>query len=120
MKKTIALTAGVSCVLTILALWAAGWAPPVSSSVKLENAKVKVSQVVYNPGSPRARFVRPYDQVVVFMDDCRYERTDSQTKAKEIRERKSGDVIWHDKGEDAPQLINLGAKPFRTTVIEVK
>ena len=35
-------------------------------------------------------------------------------------ERKSGDVIWHDKGEDAPQLTNAGAKPYRTVVIELK
>jgi len=29
-------------------------------------------------------------------------------------------VIWHDKGEDAPQLTNLGARPYRTIVIELK
>jgi hypothetical protein len=36
-----------------------------------------------------------------------------------VRERKSGDVIWHDKGEDAPRLTNAG-KPYRTLVIELK
>ena len=39
---------------------------------------------------------------------------------KTIQERKSGDVIWHTQGEDAPQLINQGAKPYRTVVIELK
>jgi hypothetical protein len=29
-------------------------------------------------------------------------------------------VIWHDKGEDAPVLVNLGTKPYRTLVIELK
>ncbi len=33
---------------------------------------------------------------------------------------KSGDVIWHDKGEQAPQLINAGAKPYRTLVIALQ
>ncbi len=44
----------------------------------------------------------------MLLDDCHYERLDPQTGQKTIRERKSGDVIWHDKGEDAPQLTNQG------------
>ncbi len=87
--------------------------------VKLENPKVRVSEVLYAPGVPRERYIRPTDQVIVFLDDCKYRRTDSQTKEKTIRERKSGDVIWHDKGEDAPVLENLGSKPYRTLVIEL-
>src|SRR2546422_9523881 len=27
---------------------------------------------------------------------------------------------WHDKGEDAPQLTNLGAKAYRTLLVELK
>ena len=72
------------------------------------------------PGVPRDRFIRPTDEVIVFLDACKYERLDSQTKEKTIRERKAGEVIWHDKGEDAPQLTNLGAKPYRTLVIALK
>jgi hypothetical protein len=90
------------------------------SSAKLENARVKVSEIRYEPGVPRPRYTRETDQIIVFLDDCRYERTDSETHAKEIRVRKSGDVIWHNKGEDAPVLKNLGPKPYRTLVIELK
>jgi len=68
----------------------------------------------------RERSIRATNQVIVFLDDCRYERTDPATNEKTIRERKSGDVIWHDKGEDAPQLINMGSKAYRTLVIELK
>jgi hypothetical protein len=64
--------------------------------------------------------VRAHDQVIVFLDDCRYERTDPQTGEKTIRERKSGDVIWHAKGEDAPRLVNAGNKAYRTVVVELK
>jgi len=39
---------------------------------------------------------------------------------KTVRERKSGEVIWHNKGEDAPVLENLDAKPYRTLVVELK
>lgn len=88
--------------------------------MKLDNTRVKVTEVTYEPGVPRERYIRPSDQVIVFLDDCKYERIDSKTGEKTIRERKSGDVIWHDKGEDAPVLINRGAKAYRTLVVELK
>jgi hypothetical protein len=88
--------------------------------VKLENVHVKVSEVTYEPGVPRERYIRPTNQVIVFLDECRYERKDSQTGEKTVRTRQAGDVIWHDRGEDAPQLTNLGTKPYRTLVIELK
>ena len=56
----------------------------------------------------------------MFLDDCRYERTDPASGEKTVRERKSGDVIWHSKGEDAPLLVNAGEKAYRTLVIELK
>jgi hypothetical protein len=118
MRKLLSVALG-SSVLTLLAVWGLGFAS-MPSQVKLDNAKVHVSEMIYAPGVPRERSIRAHDQVIVFMDDCHYERLDSQTKEKTIRERKSGDVIWHDKGEDAPQLTNLGAKPYRTIVIELK
>ena len=119
MKKTILFTAAVSCTLTLLAVFGFGFAA-LPTEVKLENKRVKVTTVTYAPGVPRERFIRPTDQVIVFLDDCRYERLDSQTKEKTIRDRKAGDVIWHDKGEDAPQLTNLGGRPYRTLLIELK
>ena len=88
--------------------------------VLLEKVRVRVSEVTYEPGVPRPRYLRPTDQVIVFLDDCRYERTDSATGEKTIRERKAGETIWHDRTEDAPVLINLGSKPYRTLVIELK
>ena len=88
--------------------------------VKLSNKRVKVTEVVYQPGVPRERYIRPTDQVIVFLDDCKYQRIDSKTGEKTIRERKSGEVIWHDKGEDAPVLINLGTKPYRSLTIELE
>lgn len=86
---------------------------------KLENDRVKVTELVYRPGVPRERSIRATDQVIVFLDDCKYQRIDSSTQEKTVRERKSGEVIWHKKGEDAPVLINLGSKAYRTLVIEL-
>jgi hypothetical protein len=87
---------------------------------KLENSRVRVTQIDYAPGKPREKSIRPADQVIVFLDDSRYERIDPDSGAKEIRTRKSGDVIWHNKGEVAPVLTNLDKKTYRTLVIELK
>jgi len=119
MKRLIVTASLLSSCLTVLALWAMGMAK-LPSTVKLENAKVKVTEVRYEPGVARERYIRPTDQVIVFLDDSRYERIDSKTKEKTVRERKPGDVIWHDKGEDAPVLTYLGTKAYRTLTIELK
>ena len=119
MRKLIALVALGSSALTLLAVWSFGWAN-IPAEVKLENKRVRISELMYAPGVPRERSIRQTDQVIVFLDDCRYERLDSETKEKTVRVRKAGEVIWHDKGEDAPQLTNLGTKPYRTLVLELK
>jgi hypothetical protein len=93
---------------------------PMQTKPQLENDKVKVTELVYQPGVPRERYIRSTDQVIVFLDDCKYQRIDSQTGEKTVRERKAGETIWHHQGEDAPVLINLGTHPYRTLVIELK
>jgi hypothetical protein len=121
MRKLICTAAG-SAALTLLTLTALGWGAQAHSpgETKLENERIRVSENVYALNQPRPRYTRPTDQTIVFLDDCRFQRTDSKTGAKEIHEHKSGDGIWHNKGEDAPVLTNLGAKPYRTLVIEIK
>lgn len=110
------ITALASSALTALLLSSA--AGP-EKNMKLENAKVRISELVYRPNQPRSPYIRPSDQIIVFLDDAKYERKDSKTGKTELRERKSGDVIWHDKGEDAPQLTAQG-KAYRTLLIELK
>lgn len=109
------LTALGSSAMTALLGYAA-----LPKETKLDNKRVTVTMTTYNPGAAREPYIRPTDQVIVFLDDCKYERKDSKTGEKTIRERKSGDVIWHDKGEDAPQLTNAGTKPYRTLTIALK
>ena len=90
------------------------------NKVLMENVRVKVTEVTYEPGVARERHIRATDQVIVFLDDCKYERTDSKTGEKTVRQRKPGEVIWHDRGEDAPVLKNLGDKAYRSLTIEMK
>jgi len=117
--KRLIWTAILSSLVTTLVLWAADMAK-LPGTVKLDNEKVRITEVIYQPNVSRERYTRPTDQIIVFLDDSKYLRLDSQTKEKSVRERKSGDVIWHDKGEDAPVLTNLGTKPYRTLLIELK
>ncbi|MCP5114219.1 MAG: hypothetical protein GY953_25600 [bacterium] len=88
--------------------------------ILLENARVRVKEFTYPPGAKRERYIRPTDQVIVFLDDCHYERTDSKTGDKIERRRKAGEVIWHSRAEDAPELENLGGEAYRTLTIELK
>ncbi len=88
--------------------------------ILMENARVRVKEYTYAPGAKRERYLRPTDQVIVFLNDCRYERTDSKTGEKVVRQRKAGEVIWHDRAEDAPGLESLGDETYRTLTIEVK
>ena len=119
LPRSLVVTALASSAVTLLGVWSLGGAD-LPSTVKFENAKVRVTEITSGVKSVRPRGVRATDQVIVFLDDCRYERIDPATGEKTVRDRKAGDVIWHDRGEDAPQLTNAGAKPYRQIVIELK
>jgi hypothetical protein len=119
-RRAVLITALATFTFTALVGTAVFGFATLPKEMKLDNSKVKVTMTTYDPGVPRDPYIRPTDQVIVFLDDCKYERKDSKTGEKTIRERKSGDVIWHDKGEDAPQLTNVGSKAYRTLTIELK
>jgi hypothetical protein len=118
--KRLVLTAVVSSLLTLLAVYTLAATGQITSQVKLEKPRVTVTEVTHPVGVPREPYVRPTDQVIVFLDDCAYDRVDAKTGAKTRVARKSGEVIWHDKGEHAPTLINAGSKPYRTLVVALK
>ena len=92
----------------------------MAKKLLLENVRAGDAVGDYDPDPPLEGAIRPTDQVIVFLDDCEYERTDSKTGEKTVRTRKSGEIVWHDRGEDAPVLKNLGAKPYRSLLIELK
>ena len=108
--------------VTLLVVFMIGWllnaALPVNSL--FEKPRASVIETTYLPGVAREAGVRGTDQVIVFVDDCTYERKDPVTGELTIRKRKAGETIWHDKGEAAPQLKNVGTKPYRTITVELK
>ncbi|HYM10729.1 MAG TPA: hypothetical protein VEU62_08350 [Bryobacterales bacterium] len=118
--RRILLAAVLSAAATLLVEHGLAAAAQLTHVVKLEKPRVTVTEVTDPPGVPREPYIRPTDQVIVFLDDCTYDRVNPQTGARQPVKRKSGDVIWHDKGDHAPQLINTGSKPYRTMVIALK
>ena len=118
--RLIVWTALASCIVTtaFLRLVAAPAAP--AEKIVLENDRVRVTERVLAPGGERTPFIRATDQVIVFLNDTKYERIDAETGQKIVRERTGGEVIWHDAGENAPKLVNVHRDPFRSLVIELK
>ncbi len=92
----------------------------VTRRTVLENARVEVIERSIPPGGERVPYVRSSDQVIVFLNDTTYERIDAETGEKIVRSRKGGEVIWHDKDENAPKLVNVDDEPFRSLIIQIK
>ena len=87
-------------------------------SVKLDNARVTVSESVTPKAGRREPYVRPTDQLIIFLDDASYQSIDAAGKVTE-RRRRAGEVIWHDKGERAPLLVTRG-DAYRNLVVAFK
>lgn len=111
------LAAGGLILVSALSFYAGRQSAP-SLVVRLDNAKVTVTESLTPAGSRRESYVRPTDQLIIFLDDAQYEAIDAGGE-KASRSRKSGDVVWHSKGETAPLLVNTG-KPYRNLIVALK
>ena len=87
-------------------------------TVKLDNAKVTITESRTPEGGRRETYTRPTDQIIVFIDEAQYEAVEAG-KPPARRHRQPGDIVWHNKGEAAPALINKG-KAYRNLVIALK
>lgn len=119
MKKTL-LTALASSLLTLSLVQLFGAGGETTRQTVLENPRVRVIERSIPPGGERLPYVRPADQVIVFLNATSYERIDPKSGEKTVRTREAGEVIWHSKGESAPKLVNVGDEAFRSLIIELK
>ncbi len=87
-------------------------------SVKLDNARVAITESLTPAGGRREAYTRPTDQIVVFVDEANYESVEPSGQAT-LRHRMPGEIVWHSKGEEAPVLVNKG-KAYRNLVIALK
>jgi hypothetical protein len=83
------------------------------------NTKVQVNRVVYEENAIRKGHVRANDQVIIFLDDAQYEALYADGR-KETKRRQAGEVIWHNRGEDAPTLTNTGKGSYQTLMVNLK
>jgi hypothetical protein len=118
MQRVGKLFAALALVLVLALSFYAGRQTAPSLVVKLDNARVTVTESTTPAGAKRDSYVRPSDQIIVFLDDAQYEAVDGSAKPS-LRNRKSGDIVWHSKGEVAPTLINKG-KAYRNLIIALK
>jgi hypothetical protein len=95
-------------------------ADPITRKIVLDNVRARVTERVIPPGSERITYLRDTDQIIVFVNDCSYDRVDPDTGEKITRKRKAGEIIWHDRSEKAPTLVNVGSRPMRSLVIALK
>lgn len=85
----------------------------------LDNQRVIVTEMTTLPDARREPYTRPTDQIIVFLDEADYSATDAAGQ-KQIKHRAAGEIVWHNKGEAAPLLVNTGKKPYRNLVIALK
>ena len=107
----------VTVLLTASVSFYAGRQSAPSLSVKLDNARVTVTESLTPAGGRREAYTRPTDQIIVFVDEANYESVESGQAT--LRKRMPGDIVWHSKGEAAPLLVNRG-KAYRNLIIALK
>ena len=108
-----------SALLTTSALsFYAGRQSAPTMTIKLDNARVTVTESLTPAGGRREPYTRPTDQLLVFLDDAEYHSIDASGRVTP-RKRRSGEIVWHTKGEAAPLLVNKG-NPYRNLVVAFK
>lgn len=118
--KTTALAVLLSVAMTLAAVHLFAAPAETIRKVVLENPRVRVTERVIAPGGERIPYRRDTDQVIVFLNDTTYDRIDPQTGETITRKRKAGEVIWHDRAEVAPKLVNTGNTPMRSLIVSLR
>jgi hypothetical protein len=113
---TLVFAAGVLAGRTLLAV---SPAPEAAVKVIFENPKVAVREITIGPGNQRSPRVRETDEVVLFCEEAHYRAVTAEGK-REPRDRKPGTVVFHNKGEQAPTLVNDGKKPVHYFSLSLK
>jgi len=128
--RTLAVAVGIfaSGVVAGIIIHAHHWRRPVAGGsaasealveVAFENARVAVRTVDLAPGARRPSRTRPTDELVLFCEEAHYQAVTADGRT-EPRDRRPGTVVWHNKGEIAPTLVNPGARPVHYYTIGLK
>jgi len=89
---------------------------PDHYKVELENEKVRVLRIKYDPGEDSKMHEHP-EGVAVFLTDHKANMKTADGKSMEMA-GKAGDVVWVDSAKHQPK--NIGENPFELIQIELK
>ncbi len=91
-------------------------APNVYKQV-FDNEKVRVSEIIFEPGVKAAMHTHPYPHVVYIIEGGELTITGADGKSSKV-EAKAGDTMW--MGAETHEAVNTGTTRLRGTVTEIK
>ena len=89
-----------------------------AAKVVLENDRVRVREVRFEPGVKPGMHTHPYAHVGVILDDGTLQFNDPGGKNERV-EFKSGAVGWRDANV-THEVVNVGGSPLRVIEVEIK
>ena len=101
------------------ALFAVSALSEAAVKVVFENPRVAVREITIPVSGIRPARLRDTDEVVFFCQESHYQAVNADG-SKEPRDRKPGTVVFHTKGEQAPNLINHGKAPVKYFSMSLK
>lgn len=83
----------------------------------LDNEKVRVSEIKFNPGEKAAMHTHAYPHVVYIIEGGQLTITKSDGTSV-VMDAKAGDAVW--MGVETHEAVNTGTTVLRGTVTEIK
>lgn len=83
----------------------------------LDNDRVRVSEITFNPGDKAAMHTHPYPHVVYILEEGQLTITHPDGTSTVV-DAKAGDALWMDA--ETHEAVNTGTTVLRGTVTEIK
>ncbi len=83
----------------------------------LDNDRVRVSEIKFNPGDKAAMHTHPYPHVVYILEGGQLTITHLDGTSV-VMDAKAGDTLW--MGAETHEALNTGTTVLRGTVTEIK
>jgi quercetin dioxygenase-like cupin family protein len=83
----------------------------------LDNERVRVSEIKFNPGDKAPMHTHPYDHALYVLEGGTLTLTYPDGKSN-VMTAKTGETMW--LGKETHEAVNTGTTTFRATVTELK
>ena len=95
----------------------------VGTKLLFENERIRVWDLVLQPGQALEKHVHHEDYVFIVLEGGSLVHVDDEDASKDVAVNYATDqVVWLESGEGLVhnKLVNVGDKPYRNLVIELK